>query len=613
MPEAIEVRISDSGDRFLAYGGSPGGRDQVHNTVRRWPGWRRLRAAGRVGDSACSIYSGPMSAVSADRMTNTSLEVTLPPEAVEVVKALQERERGIQLALAGSKAFKLRTAYETTRQPMPHQLTALAALHLMEHRAILADDMGLGKTSTALWALAYARRLLILCPQSVKLNWRDEIEVTLGAEWLKLIVPSGRKARADLFMEAENAANSYARVAIICNYDLLIHLTDLHKGFLSTFVESQGLICDESHYLKNEGSQRTRLVRTLFSPAENGAQWRLLLSGTPIRNTVEDIYSQIELVRPGTWTSKRDFDNRHLVIVPTTIGNRTFRQVQGAKDLIGLNKIVNTLQVRRMKEDVLDLPPKIHTSPLLTLEDDAAMRRVYKAMKDFAVLRLSELDPTTNIFSTQARTAVQAALRCEQIAQGFVGGIPDPVMAQLAPTLLKNAEKIDGRPNELMFPQHPKVRWLLENVKTLIDTRHRVVIYSRFLAPMFWLLTKLIVDVEHTCMLKGGMTAEAKAEEIQEFRDNARAIMICQVTIAEGFNLTECQDVIFWGRDWSPAINRQAEDRCHRIGTKGTVNIQIPIVQGTIETLIDRKLKAKEANAEQALATVTVAELKEAL
>jgi SNF2 family DNA or RNA helicase len=230
-------------------------------------------------------------------------------------------------------------------------------------------------------------------------------------------------------------------------------------------------------------------------------------------------------------------------------------------------------------------------------------------MKDFAVLRLSELDGNTNIFSTQARTAVQAALRCEQIAQGFCGGIPDPVMAQLAPTLMKNAEKIPGRPNELMFPQHPKVRWLLENVKTLVDTGHRVVIYSRFLAPMFWLQAQKISPT----LLHGQLTAEQKAEVIKAFREGPPTVLGCQVTIAEGFNLTECQDVIFWGRDWSPAINRQAEDRCHRIGTKGTVNIQIPIVQGTIETLIDKKLKAKEANAEQALATVTVAELKEAL
>ena len=541
MPESIEVRLSERKDRFLAYGGSPGGRDQVHNTIRRWPGWRRLRAAGRLGDAThCSIYSGPLSAVSVDRIAHTSLVVTRAPGVTEAMLALDEQQKGIALALQGNKAFRLRSAYETERQPMPHQLNALAALHIMGRRAILADDMGLGKTSTALWSLAGATRLLILCPQSVKLNWADEIEATL-AGWVALIVPSGRKARADLLMDVENASAARTRVAVICNYDLLIHLSDLHKGFLAGFVHGQGLICDESHYLKNEASQRTRLTRTLFAPAEGGARDRLLLSGTPIRNTIEDIYAQIELVRPGTWTSKTDFDNRHLVIVPTTIGNRTFRQVQGVKDLVGLNQIVNTLQVRRKKEEVLDLPPKVHTRPRLSLEDDAAIRRIYKGMKDFAVLLLSELDGDMNIFQPQARTAVQAALRCEQIAQGFCGGIPEYVAERLGDTINKNAEKIPGRPNELMFPQHPKVRWLLENVKTLMDTGHKVVIYSRFLAPMFWLRDRLL-PTAHAAMLYGGLTAEEKAARISRFREiEVARVLLCQVTIAEGFNLTPGQ------------------------------------------------------------------------
>jgi SNF2 family DNA or RNA helicase len=71
--------------------------------------------------------------------------------------------------------------------------------------------------------------------------------------------------------------------------------------------------------------------------------------------------------------------------------------------------------------------------------------------------------------------------------------------------------------------------------------------------------------------------------------------------------------VLFYGRDWSPAINAQAEDRCHRIGQKGTVNIQTPIVRGTVEVAIDRKLRAKDADAQQALRSMTVHELMEAL
>jgi SNF2 family DNA or RNA helicase len=77
--------------------------------------------------------------------------------------------------------------------------------------------------------------------------------------------------------------------------------------------------------------------------------------------------------------------------------------------------------------------------------------------------------------------------------------------------------------------------------------------------------------------------------------------------------LTASQDVIFYGRDWSPAVNSQAADRCHRIGQTGTVNVQIPIVAGTFETYLHKKLAAKETDAEQALRSVTVGELRQAL
>jgi SNF2 family DNA or RNA helicase len=100
---------------------------------------------------------------------------------------------------------------------------------------------------------------------------------------------------------------------------------------------------------------------------------------------------------------------------------------------------------------------------------------------------------------------------------------------------------------------------------------------------------------------------------INDFQDGKLKVLLVQVRMAQGFNLTASHDVIFWGRDWSPFVNRQAEARCHRIGTKGTVQIQIPIVRGTIETMIHRKLMAKEADAEQALRFVSIKELKESL
>jgi SNF2 family DNA or RNA helicase len=113
--------------------------------------------------------------------------------------------------------------------------------------------------------------------------------------------------------------------------------------------------------------------------------------------------------------------------------------------------------------------------------------------------------------------------------------------------------------------------------------------------------------------IHGGCSAREKQEQITTFRNGPPSVMACQVSIAEGFNLTECHDVIFLGRDDSPAINSQAAARCHRIGTKGTVNVQIPVTLGTIEVMIDRRLGAKEADATNALRSVTIKEMRAAL
>jgi SNF2 family DNA or RNA helicase len=456
---------------------------------------------------------------------------------------------------------------------------------------------------------------VVVTPASVKFNWVDEIKACMpaGERGPNVYVIDGNsRKRANTFTDIQNAWDNLMRLVVIINYDLLLRLSENQLGMLRSLVREQACICDESHYLKNSDAERTKLVKEYLMPREGGASIRLLLSGTPIRNHVIDVYSQVELVRPGTWSSETDFKQRHMVYAPVRLhGGKERMLPQGAKNMPALNRALKQCLVRRKKENVLDLPPKILTYPKIPLEGE--LRTVYRAMRDYARLELDKLiasEGPVSIFAPQARSGVHAALRCEQIAQGFVGGVPEPLMNRLSKHLIKYAEKIPGRPKELMFPTHPKVTWLMENVKTLLDTGHSAVIYSRFLGPMFWLNHN---PYPLAVMLHGGMSAEAKNNVIKAFRETPGSVMLCQVSIAEGFNLTECQDVIFWGRDWSPSVNHQAEDRCHRIGTKGTVNIQVPIVLGTIEEYVHKKLAAKDANAQQALASVTLQELRDAL
>lgn len=568
--------------------------------ITDWPGWKR---SGRV----VSAYPWP-SAVLAVDLTTPGLNLSWSPEAAAVRDRVLGQLQLAREALAGT-ILPMGT-WPTERAPMPHQMQAVAAARNMGWRALIADDMGLGKTSVALWCAhdANANRLLVICPASVKFNWKREIETTLGQDWNTIVIDGTAPKRADQLVYLKGSVAEKLNTACVINYDLLLHLKPDQIASLNEFAAIAFVVCDESHYLKSVDSARTKMVRELIERSVHV----LLMSGTPIRNLADDLFSQVELIRPGTWVSFHDFADRHLVVRAIDFGSRKpVRKVVGTKNLDALNAVMNTLQIRRAKEDVLNLPPKIITYPELQLDDVA--RRIYSEMKNFAKLSLAELAPDTSIWEPRAKSAVEAAMRCEQIAQGFVGGIPEPLMQRLAGSLLKGTQTMPQRPRELIFPQSPKLQWTLDACETIRRQGGKAVVFSRFNAPMFWLAGQLTVMDFAANTLHGGMSSVERQEMIDAFQAGYLDVLICQVRIAEGFNLTRSQDCLFLGRDWSPSVNDQAIARMHRFGQSGTVNVQIPIVRDTVEVMIDRRLGAKNADAQSALKTLTIGELMKAL
>lgn len=590
----VRVALADNGHEFVAEGGSPRGQDAVHNAVSRWPGWRRTR----IKRDTHSTYQGPLNAVSAVALNETSLRVDMSADAREAVVRLLTQIHLVEAALTSDKPG---TFSITDRATMPHQMQALNALEHLGYRAVLADDMGLGKTSTALWAFhrSPSTRALIVCPASVKFNWQEEVEKTLGEEWVDatVVIHGSRKVRADLLAWLPRTHG-----IVVINYDLLAYLEPAQRTMLQEWMEGEFLMLDESHYVKDRNAARTRHTRT-FKPKHV-----LCLSGTPVRNTIVDLYTQVEIVHPKTWNSFTDFTRRYCVFRPLSLngGRRTLQQFAGVQNERELNAVMSTVQIRRKKEEVLDLPEKTRTFPKLEMDDDT--RRIYKSMKDWGIKLLDDLDPNENIFSPRANSAIEVFLRLEQIAQGVMGGIPEPVMERISGLLAKRGLKIEGRPAEIMLPNHPKILWLLECVKTLVQTEQRPVIFCRFNGPLFWLKQNLGYD---TIVLHGGVRDKHGA--VKDFQDGKAKVMLVQVKMAEGFNLTRSQDAIFLGRDWSPAQNLQAEDRLHRIGQRGTVNIQVPVLRGTVDTVLHDRLAMKESSARTVLAKLTVGELKELL
>jgi SNF2 family DNA or RNA helicase len=579
---------------------------QVVPAISEWIGWRRMP----YGSYVAPCY--PSSVLGIKQSPAVTLSWAM--DAAKVRDSLLAKLQRARDALSGAQHTVL---LPTSRSPRKHQSQAVNAMRAMGHRALLADDMGLGKTSSVLWAVhdADVQNMLVVCPVSVKFNWQAEIFTTLGDAWISMVIDGSAKKRADQFAEI-TAFDKFKR-AIIINYDLLIHITDAQRAQLIEFSKGAFVVFDESHYLKSRTAKRLHEC----SPLAAQAQFVCCLTGTPIRNLADDLFTQVELIRPGTWTSYRDFAKRYLVIQSVKFGKRDVQKIVGTKNLTELNAVMNTLQIRRTKSEAIDLPPKVYTYPELELE--GPLLKLYKAMKEFAKIELSKLATATQvdangvgpvtIFDPRAKSAVEQALRCEQIAQGFIGGIPDPVMAKVGPEILKHAERIPGRPNELIFPNAPKLLWLLEAVESVVKQGGAPMIGTRFNAPIDWLLKSLYERGIDAGILHGGRSAHERAVTLESFQQKKIHALIVQVKIAEGWNATRCQDVLCFGRDWSPAINMQFEDRAHRMGQTGTVNVQIPIVRKTIEVMIDRRLRAKGADANQALKNMTIEELMEAL
>ena len=567
-------------------GGSPRGGDPFHKLVASWPGWRRV-GHGSVGDTPVSIFSAPLWPASIAPLFSSGIKLTGD------VAALLEISAQPKVVSSWLNTHNIWRSKLHGRRLKNHQVQAEYAIRAMHHTAILADEMGLGKTTTAIAASVDLGPVLVICPSSVKYNWRNEIWNTIRQD--ALVIDGSPASREKQFIELGKF-----RYWII-NYDLLPYLDDGHAAQLR---DAEYLICDESQYLKNRAAKRTKIVMGLSLSIPR----RLLLSGTPILDTIEDIWSQIEICRPGTWTSYGNFASRHLIQTPVRIGGRkSFMKVSGTRNVEQLNAVINTMQIRRLKSEVLDLPPKIHTYP--ELEMDPVTKPVYQAMKRYAILELGKLDGGDSIFKPQASSAMEAALRCEQLAQGFVGGLSEAMLAKLAKKIYKHVEAIPGRPGELVFPKAAKLVWARESIDTIIAQGGRPIVMGRYNAPLLWLHNKYL----GAGLIHGDVSSAERQEIIDLFQAGQIPVLFCQLLCAVGWNGTISNDVIFLGRDWSPARNAQAEDRTHRIGTTGTVNIQVPIVRGSIEMHIHRTLSRKANEAEAALKSLTISQLKEML
>lgn len=435
---------------------------------------------------------------------------------------------------------------------MQHQLDALDFLS-NRNQAGLFFEMGLGKT---LVLLEHLSRLLaknekpfpclIICPLSVVTVWKREVEKFSYPFKVKLVIGS--------YEQRLNALSEEADIYVI-NYDGIRIIPDhLKKKNFST------LILDESHRIKERTAQQTEIALSLSKTIP----FRFILTGTPVTKSPEDIWTQIQFIKPYSLGNFYSFRAEHveykLITIKTSKGSKNIKKALRFKNLAGLTDKVKEVCLRRTKAECLDLPPKIYKTIYCEMKGD--QEKHYHNIKNTLVTMIENKQLTT------ANAAVMLQ-KLQQVCQGFLyGDMGDPIY----------------------FKENAKLAMLKDLINDL--SNEKLIIFCWFKADLDLLHKTLSKD--HKVILYGGNAVE-RGEKEKEFQESTEpVIFLSQIeTGKEGITLTASNNVIYYGNSWNYGTRKQSEDRAHRTGQNKTVLYYDFIIPETVDEYVQRVLTMK--------------------
>ena len=463
----------------------------------------------------------------------------------------------------------------------PYQKEGVAWLRFLEQNqfgGILADDMGLGKTLQALAWLSLARRhapaqgkpSLIVCPSSLVDNWAEE-----SARWtprLRVLVMSGgeRHAKWSDLGQADIVVTSYALLR-----------RDIE---LLAALDFAAVVLDEAQHIKNRSTQNAQATKRLK------AIHRLVLTGTPIENSVADLWSIMDFLMPGYLGPYERF--RLGYEAPIAQGGEAAEAAQ-----LKLRRKLRPFMLRRLKQDVAkDLPPKIEKLATCVMTRDQQL--VYKNLLQASQRKISDL-VARNGFQRSCMEILTTLLRLRQTC------------CHLELLKLKDLDS-----------QYPsgKLDLFFELLDEAIDGGHRVLVFSQF-TSMLAILRRELEKLGLTYSYLDGSTQNRLAV-VKEFNTN-RSIPVFLISLkagGTGLNLTGADMVIHFDPWWNPAVEAQATDRAHRIGqhrtvyslkliTKDTVKEKVLAMQRRKQSVINATL----ADDEQVMQKLTWEDVKDLL
>lgn len=441
--------------------------------------------------------------------------------------------------------------YVSRTKPFEHQMDSFKYA-LTHNKFLLGDEQGLGKTKQAL-DIAVARKhkmrhCLIVCGvNNLKWNWYKEVEIHTNEKAHILGSRVNRKGKTVIGSSVERLADLKQ---IHDEYFLITNIETLRDKSIQSQIKkmcNDGIIgmtiIDEIHKCKNSQSKQGKAIHCCCS------YYRLALTGTPLMNNPVDLYNVLK------WLEVENHSLTYFKNLYCEMGGFGGYEIIGYKNLDQLENSLNKNMLRRRKEEVLDLPPKIYTDELLDL--DSSQDKLYR-------------DVTNQIIEDIDRIML----------------LPNPL------TELIRLRQVTSNPNILTSKNITNVKYD-RIVDILESTTDKVIIFSNWTK----VINPLYIKLSSLGYNPALVTGESKDPilEMNKFQSDNTCKVILGTTpaLGTGYTLTAANTVIFIDEPWSKAIKDQAEDRCHRIGTKGTVNIITLICKDTIDERIHQIIKDK--------------------
>ena len=433
---------------------------------------------------------------------------------------------------------------ESLRQVMRNYQKAgfrwLKALTKLGYGGILADDMGLGKSLQIIALLLSEKKgtSMIVCPTTLVLNWVNEF--SKFAPELKVLAVSGtgdeRKSLVDEFPQYD---------VVITSYELLRRDIEAYKAFGFSFV-----VIDEAQYIKNHETKNAQAVKQLK------AEHRFALTGTPVENSLSELWSIFDFLMPGYLFSYPHFRD--------TLESEIVRGGEAAAER--LSRLIKPFILRRLKAGVLkELPPKMESEVLCTLAGE--QKKLYGA--------------TLGLIKESVESAGKSVNKVVVLS------------------MLTKLRQICCEP-QLVYPDYAgnseKLNTCLELVRSATEAGHKVLIFSQF-TSMLEILRKRLNEAEIThYLLKGDTPKAERIKLVSRFNtDKTQVFLISLKAGGTGLNLTGADVVIHYDPWWNESVMNQATDRAYRIGQDKSVQIYKLIMQGSIEQQIVKLQSRKNA------------------